>query len=135
MVVFVEGKPEKQHYRKFKIKITGKPNDFAMMKELITRRLGHKDWTYPDVMIIDGGKGQLSSAMKAIAEQKQLGKFKVVALANRNNELFFPNNPKPVLLKDMGAGLEHLLLHIRDEAHRFAITYYRKLHKVDLLSR
>ena len=135
MVVFIEGKPSKKHYRKFKIKITGKPNDFAMMKELITRRLSHKDWSYPDVMLIDGGKGQLSSAMEAIAEQKQLGKFKVVALAKRNNELFFPNNPEPALLKDMGAGLEHMLLHIRDEAHRFAITYYRKLHKVDLLSR
>ncbi|MBI2123793.1 MAG: UvrB/UvrC motif-containing protein [Candidatus Wildermuthbacteria bacterium] len=154
MVTFLNGKPAKEWYRKFKIHITGKPNDFAMMEELISRRLKHTEWPYPNLMLIDGGKGQLSSTLKAISnlprasypprtirgivrgphlDRVKLQKIKVVALAKRNNELFSPKNPKPVLLKNLPQGVSNLFLYIRDEAHRFAISYHRKLRRVDAL--
>jgi excinuclease ABC subunit C len=149
MVTFLNGKPAKEWYRKFKIHITGKPNDFAMMQELIFRRLQHTEWPYPNLMLIDGGKGQLSSALKAISNlvrlsyphpfgsedpsgserltENKLQKIKVAALAKRNNELFSPNKTKPVLLRNLPQGAANLLLHVRDEAHRFAISYHRRL--------
>ncbi|MCP6726431.1 MAG: UvrB/UvrC motif-containing protein [Patescibacteria group bacterium] len=134
MVVFENGKPAKSEYRKFKIHITGTPNDFAMMEELILRRLKHKEWKYPELMIIDGGKGQLSSTLKSMTKEQQK-RIKVGAIAKKNNELFFPQKREATLLKDLSSGISNLILHIRDEAHRFAITYHRKLHRVDLLSK
>jgi len=125
-VTFLKGVPHKEFYRKYKIHITGKPNDFAMMKELLERRLQHPEWPYPQVMIIDGGKGQLSSAAAALKESGRKG-ILLSALAKKQNELFFPGKPKPVLLRDLPRPLENLFLHIRDEAHRFAITYHRFL--------
>ena len=143
MVTFLTGRPAKEWYRKFKIHITGKPNDFAMMQELISRRLKHTEWPYPDLMLIDGGKGQLSSALKAILnltplsyphlKEIKLQKIKVVALAKRNNELFSPRKADPVLLRNLPQEVSNLLLHVRDEAHRFAISYHRKLRRVDAL--
>jgi len=139
LVVFVNGKPDKNEYRKFKIHLDGKPNDFAMMQELISRRLSHAEWPLPDFMLIDGGKGQLSAALKAISSLMRLSypqlngtKFKnmkVAALAKKHNELFLPGKKNPLLLSDMSSGLRNILLHIRDEAHRFAISYHRKLHR------
>lgn len=134
MVVFEDGRPAKQEYRKFKIRISGTPNDFAMMQELILRRLKHKEWKYPELMIIDGGKGQLSSTLKSMTKDQQK-KIKVGAIAKRNNELFFPGAKDPVLLRNLSRGISNLVLHIRDEAHRFAITYHRTLRRVDLLSK
>lgn len=134
MVVFENGKPAKSEYRKFKIRISGTPNDFAMIEELILRRLKHKEWKYPEFMIIDGGKGQLSSALKAMTKEQQKS-IKVGAIAKRHNELFFPGIKEPVLLSSLSGGISNLVLYIRDEAHRFAITYHRKLRKVDLLSK
>ena len=109
-----------------------------MMQELVSRRLYHTEWPYPQLMVIDGGKGQLTSALKAISSLTQssyphldlvkLQNIKVVALAKRQNELFFPGKPKSVLLRDLPRPLENLFLHIRDEAHRFAIKYHRLLH-------
>ncbi|MDO8470733.1 MAG: GIY-YIG nuclease family protein [bacterium] len=133
MVVFVEGKPAKQFYRKFKIHIAGKPNDFAMMKELLSRRISHEEWGFPQVMLIDGGKGQLSSALAALGT-RNMPPLRVVALAKKNNELFMEGKREPLLLSDMPRPLAHVLLHIRDEAHRFAITYHRKLRRVDITS-
>ena len=137
MPVFIDGKPAKEHYKKFKVHITGKPNDFAMLEEVVTRRLAHKEWGYPDLMVIDGGKGQLSSVLKAFKKytDKDIQKIHVVAIAKRNNELFLPGKSEPLLLKDMPQGVSNLILHIRDEAHRFAITYHRKLRKIDLLGK
>lgn len=137
MVTFLNGKPAKEWYRKFKIHITGKANDFAMMQELISRRLKHAEWPYPNLMLIDGGKGQLSSAMKAISNLIRLRKLnpikvrkiRVVALAKQHNELFSPGKKEPVLLKNLPQAASNLLLYIRDEAHRFAITYHRRLHR------
>jgi len=134
MVVFEDGRPAKSEYRKFKIRISGTPNDFAMIEELISRRLKHKEWKYPELMIIDGGKGQLSSALKAMTIDQQK-RIKVGAIAKKHNELFFPRAKEPVLLRNLSGEISNLILHIRDEAHRFAITYHRTLRRVDLLSK
>ncbi|HEY4509960.1 MAG TPA: UvrB/UvrC motif-containing protein [Candidatus Paceibacterota bacterium] len=150
MPVFIDGKPAKQHYRKFKIHIAGTPNDFAMLKEVIGRRLTHPEWPYPDLMIIDGGKPQLSATLKAIEETtkqtmhnfhdreksvRKIRSIRVAAIAKKHNELFLPGQPKPLLLKDMPQQVSNFILHMRDEAHRFAITYHRKLRRVDLLGK
>ncbi len=126
MVTFMHGKPAKEWYRKFKVHITGKPNDFAMMKEVIARRMKHEEWPYPDLMLIDGGKGQLSAALVALGNNPP---FMVAALAKQHNELFVPQKQQPLLLKHMPPQAQNVLLYIRDEAHRFAITYHKKLRR------
>ncbi|MBI2644271.1 MAG: UvrB/UvrC motif-containing protein [Candidatus Wildermuthbacteria bacterium] len=134
MVVFFKGMPARDQYRKFKIRIAGTPNDFAMMKELVTRRLKHEEWGYPDLMIIDGGKPQLSAALSALqTTYYQLPVLPVAALAKQHNELFLPNKEKAALLRDLDEGTRNLLLHIRDEAHRFAISYHRVLRRKELI--
>lgn len=129
MVTFINGVPKKSEYRKFKVRMTeGKPDDFLSMKEVLTRRLkrlGEEKWAKPDLIIIDGGKGQLSSVMQII---KGLGVegIDVVSLAKRNEEVFLPGQSKPVILPRNSSAL-FLFQRIRDEAHRFAITYHRNL--------
>lgn len=129
MVTFINGVKKKSEYKKFKVKSTeGKPDDFLSMKEVLTRRLTHlgdENWDKPDLIIIDGGKGQLSSVMEII---KDLGinDIDVVSLAKRNEEVFLPNQSKPVILPRNSSAL-FLFQRIRDEAHRFAITYHRQL--------
>ena len=125
MVVFINGKPNKDLYRKFKIKITGKPNDTAMIKEVLRRRLKHKEWPSPDLFLIDGGKPQFSAAKQIIKN------VPVVALAKKNNELFI-GRKEPLLLKNLSREFSNLILQLRDEAHRFAIAYHKKLRKIDL---
>ncbi|MDO8633494.1 MAG: UvrB/UvrC motif-containing protein, partial [Candidatus Wildermuthbacteria bacterium] len=110
MVTFIHGKPAKAFYRKFKIHITGKPNDFAMLQETISRRLNHPEWPYPDLMIIDGGKPQLSAALSVLKKSPIL----VGAIAKQHNELFLPGRPKPILLKTLSQPVQNLILHIRD---------------------
>lgn len=125
MVVVERGLPAKNEYKKFSIKISGKPDDFAMMAEMVTRRLKHDDWKKPDLIILDGGKGQLSTVWNAT---KNLRKgIPIIALAKREEELFLPGLTQPVMLP---RGSEELFLvqRIRDEAHRFAITFYRNKH-------
>ncbi len=129
MVAFINGLPKKSEYKKFKIKSTeGKPDDFLSMKEVLTRRLSHlgeKNWNKPDLIIIDGGKGQLSSVMKIVEEMGITG-IDFVSLAKRREEVFLPRQSKSILLpRDSGA--LYLIQRIRDEAHRFAITYHRNL--------
>ena len=129
MVVFINGLPKKTEYRKFKIRTTeGKPDDFQSMKEVLTRRMSHlgePKWAKPDLMIIDGGKGQLSSVMEII-EGLGVKDIDVVSLAKRNEEVFLPHQSESVILpRDSGALF--LFQRIRDEAHRFAITYHRDL--------
>jgi excinuclease ABC subunit C len=130
MVTFIRGKPNKNLYRKFRIKISGKPNDIAMIKEVLSRRLKHKEWDLPDIILIDGGKSQLKAAQLVIS-QKRL-KMPVIALAKRKNELFFKEFKKPILLKNLSRDISSLILQLRNEAHRFAIQYHRKLRLVDL---
>ncbi len=136
MVTFINGVPKKSEYRKFKVKITeGKPDDFLSMKEVLTRRLSHlgeEKWAKPDLMIIDGGKGQLSSVMEIIEELGITG-IDVVSLAKKHEEVFLPKQSKPVILPRNSSSL-FLFQRIRDEAHRFAITYHRKLRSKSMIT-
>lgn len=129
MVTFINGLPKKAEYKKFKIKSTeGKPDDFLSMKEVLTRRLSHlgeKNWEKPDLIIIDGGKGQLSSVMQIVEEMGITG-IDFVSLAKRQEEVFLPHHSDSILLPRESGAL-YLIQRIRDEAHRFAITYHRKL--------
>ena len=133
MVVFQNGLPKKTAYRKFKIKSTeGKPDDFLSMKEVLSRRLsrlGEPKWEKPDLIIIDGGKGQLSSVMQIVEEMEiKVGKGGIdfVSLAKREEEVFLPNQSDSILLPRDSNAL-YLIQRIRDEAHRFAITFHRDL--------
>lgn len=133
MVVFQNGLPKKTAYRKFKIKSTeGKPDDFLSMKEVLSRRLfrlGEPKWEKPDLIIIDGGKGQLSSVMQIVEEmgiKVGEGGIDFVSLAKREEEVFLPNKSKSILLPRDSNAL-YLIQRIRDEAHRFAITFHRDL--------
>ena len=135
MVVFEKGKPAKQEYRKFKIRIAGKPNDTAMIKEILERRFKHTEWQYPDIILIDGGKPQLTAAKKAREEFTRAKNIPILAIAKRFNELFIEDKKESVLLSALSGNVSNLILFMRDEAHRFAITYHRKLRAVDLLSK
>ncbi len=133
MVVFQNGLPKKSAYRKFKVKTTeGKPDDFLSMKEVLSRRLarlGQKNWEKPDLIIIDGGKGQLSSVMQIVEEMGiKTGKDGIdfVSLAKREEEVFLPHQSDSILLPRNSNAL-YLIQRIRDEAHRFAITFHRDL--------
>jgi len=156
-VTFINGLPDKNFYRKFKIKIQGKPNDTAMIKEIISRRLRHPEWGWPDLILIDGGIGQLNAALKVknlphtvptvsglvrgqkspkqfrlqqdATGQAKIKKIKVMSLAKRENKLFIEGKKEPILLKNMPREVFNLILQLRDEAHRFAISYHRKLRK------
>lgn len=125
MVVFERGLPEKKEYKKFTVSISGKPDDFKMMAEVLVRRLKHDDWKRPDLIILDGGKGQLSTVLNATKDLRR--GLPIIALAKREEELFLPGISESVVLP---RGSEELFLvqRIRDEAHRFAITFYRGKH-------
>lgn len=126
MVVFVDGKPKKSLYRKFIIKTVDGPDDFASMKEIVTRRYSkiiEENQTMPDLIMVDGGKGQLSSAIEALNELG-IKKYEIIGLAKRLEEVFLPNESEPINIPKTSSSLK-LLQHIRDEAHRFAITFHR----------
>jgi excinuclease ABC subunit C len=140
MVVFVQGAPSKQDYRHFRIKTVEGANDFASMAEVLRRRFrraaepdmarsvdGKENrWAImPDLVIVDGGKGQLSAALEALQEAG-VGHIPTVGLAKQNEEIYVPARPAPLILPRSSQGL-YLLQRIRDEAHRFAISYHRKL--------
>ncbi|HIQ00042.1 TPA: excinuclease ABC subunit UvrC [Candidatus Bipolaricaulota bacterium] len=138
MVVFVGGKPRADAYRRFRVRITGKPDDYAMMYEVLTRRLAHglaeladpaiaggKFSELPDLILVDGGKGQLSVALRALSEQGLSG-IEVAALAKREELVYRPGRPQPIRLPPGSPALK-LLQRIRDEAHRFAVDYHRRL--------
>ncbi|MGN0017413.1 MAG: excinuclease ABC subunit UvrC [Candidatus Gastranaerophilaceae bacterium] len=128
-VCFVNGFPKKSLYKRYKVRTTeGKPDDFQSMKEVLSRRfkrLNENGWEKPDLIIIDGGKGQLSSVMQIVEELGITG-IDIVSLAKREEEVFLPNQSKSVLLP-RGSSALFLIQRIRDEAHRFAITYHRNL--------
>ncbi len=130
MVVFVDGKPKKSEYRKFKIKTVAPHdvNDFASMKEVVFRRykrVQDENLEMPDLIMIDGGKGQLSSAMESLKEL-ELENHPVISLAKRLEDVFIPNESEPVNIPKTSSALR-LLQQVRDEAHRFAITFHRSL--------
>ncbi|MBA7641128.1 UvrABC system protein C [subsurface metagenome] len=141
MVVFEKGKPKPSHYRRFRIKTVPGVDDYAMLQEVLRRRfkrfsLQSSDtstpdtWAVlPDLVLIDGGKGQLSSALAAMKETGA-GSIPVASLAKENEEIFIPQQSEPVSLPASSAGLQ-LLQRLRDEAHRFALGYHRKIRRKD----
>ena len=125
-VTFINGSPDKNFYRKFKIKTSGKPNDTAMIKETLSRRFSHPEWPFPDLILIDGGKAQLNATLSCKL-------IKVVALAKKKNELYIEGQKKPILLKSLPREIFNLILQLRDEAHRFAISYHKKLREMSFI--
>lgn len=126
MVVFEDGKPKKSLYRKFIIKSVEGPDDFSSMREVIERhysRLQSENQPLPDLIMVDGGKGQLSSAVE-ILDKLGFKNYNVIGLAKRLEEVFLPNNSDPEIIPKTSSGLK-LLQQVRDEAHRFAITFHR----------
>jgi excinuclease ABC subunit C len=135
MVVFEKGKPKTAHYRRFKIKTVEGANDYAMLQEVLRRRFKHADahtsqedtWSIkPDLVLIDGGKGQLNAALEVFKEL--VIDVPLASLAKENEEIFLPRRAKPIVLPKSSAGLQ-LLQRLRDEAHRFAISYFSSLHR------
>ncbi|MGN1362888.1 MAG: excinuclease ABC subunit UvrC [Methanobrevibacter sp.] len=127
-VSFFDGKPNKKQYRRFKLKTPG-PNDYGMMRELLTRRfeslVGEEDYKKPDLVLIDGGKGQLHIAVEVLNELG-LSDIPVIGLAKEFEEVFVPQSNKPIIIPHNKESL-HILQRVRDEAHRFGVTYHRKL--------
>lgn len=133
MVVFEEGRPEPARYRRFRIKTVPQADDCAMLTEVLRRRFKRGaeatgDWArLPDLVLIDGGKGQLNAARRAISELGITGII-AVSLAKENEAIFLPDKPQPVMLAHSSPGLR-LLQHLRNEAHRFAIGYHLKVRR------
>jgi len=134
MVVFEKGKPKPAHYRRFRIKTVSGANDYAMLHEVLSRRFKRlksptpDTWAIvPDLVLIDGGKGQLNAARAAMGEVGA-DSVPIASLAKENEEIFIPQKTEPIILPRSSSGLQ-LLQRLRDEAHRFALGYYQKIHK------
>jgi excinuclease ABC subunit C len=133
MVVFDQGKPKPSHYRRFQIKTVSGADDYAMLHEVLKRRFKRSSdaqdtWAIlPDLVLIDGGKGQLNAALSAMS-QAGVGFVPTASLAKENEEIFIPLSSQPVILPRSSQGLQ-LLQRLRDEAHRFALSYHQKIHK------
>ena len=128
-VVFIDGKPAKREYRKFHVKTVVGADDFASMEEIIYRRYHRvldEGLELPDLIVIDGGKGQLHSAVNSLKKLDLYGKVPILGLAKQMEEIYFPEDKDPYLLAKNSVALK-TLMHIRDEAHRFGITFHRKL--------
>lgn len=127
MVRFVDGKPQKKGYRHFNIKTVEGPDDFASMREIVTRRykrLQEEGEAFPDLILVDGGKGQLSSAVEALQTLGLYGQIPIAGIAKKLEEIYYPEDPLPLHIHKKSPGLL-LIQQIRDEAHRFAITFHR----------
>ena len=128
MVRFVGARPDKKGYRHFNIKTVEGANDFASMKEIVFRRYRRildEAETLPDLIVVDGGKGQLSSACEALKELNVYGQVPIIGIAKKLEEIYYPEDPLPLHINKKSQGLL-LLQQIRDEAHRFAITFHRQ---------
>lgn len=128
-VVFIDGKPAKREYRKFHVKTVVGADDFASMEEIVYRRYSrvlNEGLELPDLIVIDGGKGQIHSAINSLKKLDLYGKIPLLGLAERMEEIYFPEDKDPYLLAKNSVSLK-ILMHIRDEAHRFGITFHRKL--------
>ena len=129
MVVFLDGEPAKEEYRRFKIKKVFGINDTGMLREVLERRFAH-DWHLPDLLVVDGGKGQLNLA-KDVLRQLNLN-IRVISLAKRLEEIYLDNERNSVILPRTSDELK-LVQRLRDEAHRFAITYHRTVRRREFL--
>lgn len=133
-VVFIDGKPAKKEYRKFHVKTVVGPDDFASMEEIVYRRYSRmleEGKELPDLIVIDGGKGQLHSAVNSLKRLDLYGKIPIIGLAKRMEEVYYPGDKDPYLLAKNSVALK-TLMHIRDEAHRFGITFHRQLREKPL---
>ena len=130
-VVFRDGRPRKSEYRHYKIRsaVSGQPDDYQSMREVVTRRYANReDIDWPDLVVIDGGKGQLSATADALREIGVYGRFPLIGLAKRLEEVFFPGDSAPLHIPKASTSLQ-LLQRIRNEAHRFAVTFQRTQRK------
>ncbi|SNS53922.1 Excinuclease ABC subunit C [Ekhidna lutea] len=128
MVCFRNGKPYKSDYRKFNIKTVTGPDDFGSMKEVVGRRYAHlkkEGISFPNLIVIDGGKGQLNAACDALKELNIYGQVPIIGIAKRLEEIYFPDDNLPIHINKKSTSLK-LIQQIRDEAHRFAITFHRQ---------
>ena len=145
MVTFVRGKPDKNFYRKFKIYTKQTPDDTAMLQEILERRFRHDEWPFPDLVLIDGGRGQVNAAREAISKSKfltskqiQNPKFQIPIIGISKNkyhlghQLIIPSRKNPLPLTKLSPADRNLLLAIDSESHRFAINYYRERHRQSL---
>jgi excinuclease ABC subunit C len=135
-VVFKNGKPSKKDYRKFNIKTVVGPDDFASMEEVVYRRykrLLEEEQPLPQLIIIDGGKGQLSSSLKSLDKLDLRGKIAIVGIAKRLEELFYPDDPIPLYLDKKSETLK-IIQQLRNEAHRFGITFHRNKRSKEALN-
>jgi excinuclease ABC subunit C len=133
MVVFEEGEPAKSEYRRFRIRTVEGQDDFAMMREIVSRRYFRavkENGVLPDLILIDGGKGQLNSAIDAL-KALSLDNLPTIGLAKQFEHIFTPDKSEPIILSKSNPAL-HLIQRVRDEAHRFALNYHRKLRSKDL---
>jgi excinuclease ABC subunit C len=133
MVVFKDGKPQKENYRRYKIKTSG-PDDYAMMREVLRRRYKkqlHEKEKLPDLIVVDGGRGQLNVALDVLSSLKI--KTSVIGLAKEYEQVFLPQVSIPLILPSNSSSL-HLLQRVRDEAHRFAVNYHKNIRSRDLES-
>ncbi|HYG51661.1 MAG TPA: helix-hairpin-helix domain-containing protein, partial [Flavobacteriales bacterium] len=127
-VVFKDGKPSKRDYRHFNIKTVDGPDDFASMEEVIYRRykrLMEEGQPLPQLIVIDGGKGQLGAAMNSLEKLGLKGKIAVISIAKRLEEIYYPGDPVPMYIDKKSETLR-IIQHMRNEAHRFGITHHRK---------
>lgn len=127
-VVFKDGKPSKKDYRHFNIKTVDGPDDFASMEEVVYRRykrLLDEGQSLPQLIVIDGGKGQLSSALKSIDALGLRGQIAIIGIAKRLEEIYFPGDSVPLYLDKKSESLK-IIQQLRNEAHRFGITFHRK---------
>ncbi|MCB0390801.1 MAG: excinuclease ABC subunit UvrC [Bdellovibrionales bacterium] len=140
-VVFEEGLPKKEDYRRYKIKTVEGPNDFASMKEVLSRRLKHTEYDDPQLIVIDGGKGQLRMAVEVLkelgrqeipvvglAKARTVGEFNDLEVSETEERFFLPGRQNPIVFSKSSEAFQ-ILVGLRDEAHRFAITYHRQLRK------
>jgi excinuclease ABC subunit C len=134
MVVFIDGKPDKNQYRKFRIKMKNEPNDIAMLKETLERRFSHPKWKYPEVILIDGGIAQLNVAINVKNRKPKTKNIRVISIAKRNKDLYIEGKKGFIPLKSLQRKIYNLILQLDDEAHRFAITYHKKLRRDNLLT-
>jgi excinuclease ABC subunit C len=127
-VVFIDGKPAKREYRHYNIKTVEGPNDFASMEEIVGRRYKRQleeNQPLPQLIVIDGGKGQLSAAVQALEKLNLRGRISIIGIAKRLEEIYFPDDQIPVYLDKKSESLR-LIQQLRDEAHRFGITFHRQ---------
>ena len=125
LITFVDGQPRRAEYKRFRIRSVEGADDYAMLREVLCRRLAHAEWVLPDLLLIDGGRGQLNAGLLA-AKEAGLPGLPLASLAKEEELVFRPGRPQPIRLPDGSRG-KHLLQQVRDETHRFALAYHRTL--------